>query len=222
MRFFLPSLVDFLNLITTRYKTNSIAKASLLKQPVRTTKKGNKKLENASVPETKIEKPPTASKTRKKTTAKEKANSKDGTNKPSKIKSTTSNVAKKENADKSKTLTSSLNNTVDRVEHQHEFSDVGVEEMLADDNNGEASLTADEYIVSEDVKDSDSDREFAVGRVGMKYREGTIGARLYEVSTLAEINGYLSLGQVSCTMLCLRGEKHLPGHICFCFFVKHA
>lgn len=193
-----------MNFIIRQYKTSNITQASLLKQSVRTDKKTTKKLENANSVKTKTEQPPSVAKTRKKTTAKEKTtNSKDG-KKTADIKAT--NTTRKQSTDKSKTLTSSLNNNVDSEKsksvelHQEssvDSSDVGVEEILTD-SNGDASVTADDYIESDDLKDNDSDREFAVGRVGMKYREGTIGARLYEVSTLAEINGYLSLGQVSC------------------------
>lgn len=86
-----------------------------------------------------------------------------------------------------------------------QYTDQEVKDMLISSDDTTITATTDSRYVEEEVdlnNDSgslpevSSDKEFAAGRVGMKYREGTVGARLYEVSTLAEINGFLSLGQV--------------------------
>lgn len=87
-----------------------------------------------------------------------------------------------------------------------QYTDQEVKDMLISSDDTTITATTDSRYVEEEVDlnndtgslpEVSSDKEFAAGRVGMKYREGTVGARLYEVSTLAEINGFLSLGQVS-------------------------
>jgi hypothetical protein len=83
-----------------------------------------------------------------------------------------------------------------------QYTDQEIKYLLTSTDDAAITTTESKYLEvndsgnTESVHDVSSDKEFAAGRVGMKYREGTIGAGLYEVSTLAEINGFLSLGQV--------------------------
>lgn len=190
------SILEHLSLNSIRYKTDTATKTNLLKKSVRTTKKTKKDPENASQSKTSSTEK-TVPKSRKKTAEKEKTAN--DTKKTAKSKS--KNVIKTETSTKKKALTSTANNNnvvngLSINNNKYVDSNDGVEEII-NDSNGEVTTAVEEYIESKDRSNNDSDKEFAVGRVGMKYREGTIGARLYEVSTLAEINGYLSLGQVS-------------------------
>ncbi|KAK3752674.1 hypothetical protein QZH41_018475, partial [Actinostola sp. cb2023] len=213
---------EYFSYNTRRYTTETITKTDLPKQASRKSKASKKELENDSHSKTstksktkvKEKKVVKASKTKKNTD--EKLTEAKNVNKTTKLrnKGVTKKDNKLQNATKRPSVTTTLIDKNKKDPRLHDEvhrgsestvynSDVVVKSEILTENNGEATaVTTREYTEAEDVRSNDnsdflSNKEFAVGRVGMKYREGTIGARLYEVSTLAEINGYLSLGQVN-------------------------
>lgn len=113
------------------------------------------------------------------------------------VKLKTKNVTKKEDNPKLNSISSASNDTGLPLSSQDDnyIDNNGVEEVILDRGSEDVS---EEYVASEDIKENGalSDNEFAAGGGGKRYRDGTIGAKLYEVSTLAEINGYLNLGKV--------------------------